>query len=132
MSGLLSAANVLVGGGVGTVVTAAIGALRGRKLDSANYARVVADISRDVATDLRAENRDLKLEMAKMDGQLDRVRDEMIVFRAETAGCREENRILRHRIDIAIGLLNTAIPLLETAGAAAAADQMRTAMREWQ
>lgn len=72
-----------------------ITALFNRRLNSANYAKIVAELSGSIAADLRKDNLDLKAEVAELDRSVDQ---------------------LREHVSVLIGQLNVAIPLLETQG----------------
>lgn len=99
-------AALLVAGGIGSVVVALIGALFNRRLNSANYAKIVAELSNSIAADLRADNLALKAEVSQLDKAVDQ---------------------LRERVGVLIGQLNVAIPLLEMQGIDTA--EMRAAIR---
>lgn len=66
-----------VGGG-GGVLTGLLGGVYGYRNRQANYAQASANISRDVAGDLRAENAELKGDIQEVDKKVDQLRADII------------------------------------------------------
>lgn len=95
-------ASVLTGGGVGSGFTAIVAGLIWWRKSSGDYARVASEISRQVAQDLRKDNAELKTEQRQM--------------RADMAELDRTADRLRERLLIMIGLIDRAIPRLESAG----------------
>ena len=100
------AAVIFVVGGVASFLGVLITAIFNRRLNSANYAKIVAELSGAIAKDLRQDNIELKAEVAGLDKAVDE---------------------LREHVSVLIGQLNIAIPLLEAQGIDTA--QMREAIR---
>lgn len=107
MDEALSWANILVGGGISTVLIALIGAIFGRRMRQADYARALVETAHDVTerADQRAERLEQKVD--KLELEIDDLKD---------------------TIGVLTSLLRSAIPLLEAAGHQAIATEMRTAL----
>lgn len=107
MSEALTLGNLIVGGGISTVAVALIGAIFGRRLKQADYAKALVATANDITdrADKRAEALEEKVE--KLEGRIDRL-DDRIVELSE--------------------LLRVAIPLLQAAGHDMLAADMRAAL----
>ncbi|WP_280393249.1 hypothetical protein [Nocardia wallacei] len=95
-------AAVLTSGGVASAVTALIAGFFGWRVKSADYAKIVSEISRQVAEDLRKDNAQLKTETQQLKTEIHEL--DVTVDR------------LRSRVVVLIGLINQAIPIVEAAG----------------
>jgi sulfite reductase beta subunit-like hemoprotein len=100
VSDVLTLGNLLVGGGMSAVLVALIGAVFGRRMKQADYARALVETANDL-TD-RVDERNQRLE--------------------------EKVEKLELRVGELADLLRAAIPLLLAAGHEAAAAEMRAAL----
>ncbi|WP_280224909.1 hypothetical protein [Nocardia farcinica] len=107
MSEALSVGNLLVGGGLSAVLVALIGAVFGRRMRQADYARALVETATDITerADQRAQRLDEKVD--QLEAEIDDLKD---------------------TVGLLTSLLRTAIPLLQAAGHDTIAAEMRTAL----
>jgi len=67
-------ASLLTATGVGSALTALVAGIFGWRLRSANYAQIVSDMSRQVAEDLRKDNRELEQKVDTLQGSVETLR----------------------------------------------------------
>ncbi|WP_280389324.1 hypothetical protein [Nocardia wallacei] len=107
MNEALSLGNLLVGGGLSAVVVALIGAVFGRRMRQADYARALVETADKITVraDQRAEV--LEAKVGTLETKVDR---------------------LDERVDELSGLIREAIPLLAEAGHFEMTQKMRNAL----
>ncbi|MBJ8342765.1 hypothetical protein JGU71_28135 [Antrihabitans sp. YC3-6] len=120
--------------GVPGIILALIAAVSVRRLNQANYAKVINEISVGIATDLRKEAKELREENRKLDEKVDEVSAQLGRQAQQLEGQREQLDGQREQISALDGhvvelstQLRIAIPLLEERGHDV--DQMRAALR---
>lgn len=67
---MIDLASLFVGGGVCSVIVALIGVVAHRKLNSANYADILARMAREIADDLRADNQRLEDRVTRLERRI--------------------------------------------------------------
>lgn len=97
----MSVAQWVIGGGATAVAVALIGGFFGWRMNQANYAKVINDISVGIAKDLRDDNRALGEKLDRLELHVDRLED----------------------------LIRAAIPAMEAAGHSAQVAAMRAVLR---
>lgn len=97
----MSVAQWVVGGGATAVFVALLGGFFGFRMNQANYAKVINEISVGIAKDLRQDNRELNDKIDRIELHVDRLEE----------------------------LLRAAIPAMEAAGHSTQAAEMRAVLR---
>ncbi len=71
-------ASLLTAGGLGSVLAGVVAGIFGWRIRSADYARIVTEMSRTIAADLRADNRELEAKVDTLQGSVDVLRARVI------------------------------------------------------
>lgn len=89
----------LVGGGAGAPLAALVGYAVSRRQRDANYAQIVSDMSRQVAEDLREDNKELEAKLERVEDRAQNLETSMLSLRDRVAELSEVLRVAIVRLE---------------------------------